>query len=77
MTKMELIAKVAEKFSVAVIENQILPLKYRYWLNGAGADGLHYNDFGYAAFAKYLIRQVNRLSDTMMKRILPYPISAS
>ena len=65
------IDKVAEKFGVAVIENKSLPQKYHIWPNGEGYDSAHLNDFGYAAFAEYLIRQVNAMSATMLARILP------
>lgn len=65
------IGKVAEKFGVAVVENETLPDKYHIWPNGQGYDTTHLNDFGYAAFAEYLIRQINMMSATMMARILP------
>jgi lysophospholipase L1-like esterase len=65
------IGKVAEKFGVAVIENNSLPQKYHIWPNGQGYDYTHLNDFGYAAFAEYLIRQVNAMDAAMLARILP------
>lgn len=65
------IGKVAEKFGVAVIDNESLPQKYHIWPNGQGYDYTHLNDFGYAAFAEYLIRQVNQLEPTMLARLLP------
>lgn len=74
-TTNEVIGKVAEKFTVAAIENDILPHKYRLYLNGSGADSIHYNDFGYAAFADYLIRQVGSLSSAMTVRLFPYPVT--
>ena len=65
------IGKMAEKFKVAVVENESLPQKYHIWPNGQGYDYTHLNDFGYAAFAEYLIRQVNAMDNTMLARILP------
>lgn len=65
------IGKVAEKFGVAAIENESLPSKYHIWPNGEGYDSTHLNDFGYAAFAEYLIRQVNQLEPTILARLLP------
>ena len=66
------IDKIAEKFGVAVVDVPLLKdVKYHSWPDGAGQNTMHYNDFGYAAFADLLMRCVDNLDDTMMKRLIP------
>lgn len=67
----ETIGKVATKFNVAMITISDMPRKYHMWPNGQSVDAIHLNDFGYAAFAEYIMRCINTLSDTEFAKLLP------
>ena len=66
------IEKMAEKFSVAIVENPFLSdKKYHYYPNGSGFNSTHYNDLGYAVFTDQLIYNISNLPEEMMKQIIP------
>lgn len=68
----DVIDKIAEKFSVAVVDVPFLyDRKYHAFPDNTGTNTLHYNDLGYAAFADALIRNVGFLPDEMAVRLIP------
>ena len=66
------IDKMANKFNVAVVDAiKLDDSRFHSYPDGTGTNAVHYNDFGYAAFTDYLIKEVCNLSTDMMKRIIP------
>ena len=66
------IDKIATKFSVAVIDNKRLTdSKYHAYPDQSGQNSIHYNDFGYCAFASYIMHQMDNLPSNMLKRLIP------
>lgn len=66
------IDKMAEKFSVAVVDNPYLSdKKYHYFPDASGINSTHYNDFGYAVFTDQLIYNLGNLPTDIMARIIP------
>lgn len=62
----------ATKFNVPLIENTNLPgIKYHGFPDGSGQNSVHYNDFGYSAFADMVINNVNALSASEVIKICP------
>lgn len=71
-TTNSVIDKMAERFSVAVVDNPYLPNReYHYFPDASGFNSTHYNDFGYSVFADQLIYNINALPMEMLARILP------
>ena len=71
-TTNSVIEKMAEKFNVAIIDNEhYTDIKYTSFPDGTGSNDIHYNDFGYSVFADQIIRRISLLEANMMKRIMP------
>lgn len=69
-----IIKQIAERFECAMIDAADIvseELKYHYYPDLSGANGLHYNDLGYAQFASSLIDKIGRLSEEQMKYLIP------
>lgn len=66
------IEKMGQRFNVPVLENTNLPGgMYHNWPNGQGSNGTHYNDFGYAQFAKRIVDDINNLPNEMLANMIP------
>lgn len=66
------IDKIGTKFGAAVVEVPGLwDNKYHSYPDGSGANTVHYNDLGYAAFAETLMAAVGALDETMFLRLCP------
>ena len=71
-TTNSVIDKMAERFSVAVVDNPYLPNReYHYFPDASGFNSTHYNDFGYSVFADQLVHNISALPMEMLARILP------
>ena len=66
------LAALASKFNVPLLENENLSgMKYHGYPDGSGSNGVHYNDFGYSAFADMIIKNIGDLSNTEAIKICP------
>ena len=71
-TTRAVIDKIAEKFSVAVVDVPYLSERcYHLYPDGSEVNTTHYNDLGYAAFTDSLIKNVGALPNTMLARLIP------
>lgn len=70
----EVIRKIALRFNIPYIDSADFnptDIKYHYWPDLTGSNGLHLNDLGYACFAGKFIEEVNKLDTDMMKLLIP------
>ena len=70
----EVIRKMALRFNIPYIDSADFnptDIKYHYWPDLTGSNGLHLNDLGYACFAGKFIEEVNKLDTDMMKLLIP------
>lgn len=66
------IEKMGQRFGVPVLTNEYLGgAIYHNWPNGQGRNGTHYNDFGYAQFAKNIVSKINGISVADLLSMIP------
>lgn len=66
------IEKMGQRFNVPVLTNEYLDgAIYHNWPNGQGSNGTHYNDFGYAQFAKNIVSKINSISVADLLSMIP------
>lgn len=66
------IEKMGQRFDVPVLSNEYLNGDiYHNWPNGQGRNGTHYNDFGYAQFAKNIVGKINDISVADLLNMIP------
>ena len=67
-----LIQKVADRFGCGLVNNDYLSdIKYHYYPDRSGSNAVHYNDLGYAAFARMIINNVSFMENNYMKYVIP------
>lgn len=65
------IEKFGDKFGFPVVGNdRIDNLLYHYYPDGSGYDNLHLNDLGYCYFANRLLKDIDRMTDEMKRRLV-------
>lgn len=66
------ITHIGERFNCAVMDVPLnRELKYHYYPDLSGSNGVHYNDLGYAWFASSLIQKIGELDESQMKLLIP------
>ena len=66
------ITHIAERFNCAVMDTPVnKDLKYHYYPDLTGSNGVHYNELGYSWFASNLIQKIGELEDEQMKLLIP------
>lgn len=66
------IERMGQRFNVPVLDNVYLSgAIYHNWPNGQGSNGTHYNDFGYAQFAKNIINEISNISVSKLLSMIP------
>lgn len=66
------IEKMGQRFNVPVLDNVYLSgAIYHNWPNGQGSNGTHYNDFGYAQFAKNIINEISNIPASNLISMIP------
>ena len=68
----KVITDVAERFGCGLAENNKLTDNvYHYWPNLEGINSVHYNDFGYSAFAEQLSNNIANMNKNYLKYLIP------
>ena len=70
----EVLRKIAVRFNLPYIDAVNLnptDIKYHYYPDLSGSNGLHLNDLGYSYFAGLFISEVNKLPTDLMKLLIP------
>ena len=71
-TTNSVIEQFGEKFNIPVLPNEYFSeSKYHTYPDGSGLNSVHYNDFGYSAFADQVINNLSNLDNDDLIKIIP------